>query len=320
MATIPTKEPRLRCSLLRCDVVGRQCLSSCQNQARIGGGLCPDFKSFADLNDEQMVRFIASNLDNLNASAKFAFHDLIVRAKAMKKSGGIYTPPEEKKTMSTETSAEPSLFDKLKALPADASTPPEPKAEASAPATADDTAASQPPAAVSPAPAPASAPAPAAPAPAAAAPAPAAPAATPAPTKRARKTKNEKETPMPRGVYPRKNAAAPATAKPKRASTRKVAAKTGAGPTTATAVPVGGSYIHAIVNGVSTLTATTPKAAKAAVVAKTKLQRVHKKAVSALSKAHAHEPAILAAKVGELATAQAAELAALPQVVTAAIS
>ena len=317
MATIPTKEPRLRCSLLRCDVVGRQCLSSCQNQARIGGGLCPDFKAFAEMNDEQMVRFIASNLDNLNAPAKFAFHDLIVRAKAMKKSGGIYTPPEEKKTMSPETSAEPSLFDKLKALPADASTAPaEPKAEAPAPATADDTAASQPPAAVSPAPAPASASA--APAPAAAAPAPAAPAAPTAPTKRARKTKNEKETPMPRGVYPRKNAAAPAT--PKRASTRKVAAKTGAGPSTATAVPVGGSYIHAIVNGVSTLTATTPKAAKAAATAKTKLQRVHKKAVSALSKAHAHEPAVLAAKVGDLAAAQAAELAALPQVVTAAIS
>jgi len=321
-AVVTTKEPRLRCSMLRCEVGGRQCLSSCVYQARISGGICPDFKSFAEMNDEQMVRFVASNLDNLNASAKFAFHDLIVRAKAFKKSG-VYQPPEEKKTMSTpETATGGSVFDKLKALkPTGEENATAPAAPASEPAaanaaTADDTAATQPPAAVSPA---ADPPPSTPPVPAAAAPVAPAPAAQSAKVKKPRQKKNEKETAMPRGVYDRTKTAS-ATPKPKRVSTRKVAAKASAGPAVATAVPAGGSYIHTIVDGVSTLTATKPKAARQAVAAAKKLKRKHSLAVSALSKAHAHEPAVLAAKLGEVAAAQAAEVAALPTVVGVTLS
>jgi hypothetical protein len=326
----PVKEPVFRCSLLRCDVRGGQCLSSCALQMRVGG-CCPDFNNFVEWDDKEAVSYVAQNLDNLNSTFKFAFHDVVVRAKHLMKTGEYKAPPEkEKKTMDLSTKLAGIV---AKTEPA-AQQPAEPVADSAAPSSepaptpsaptepvsvtpADDNAGStEPQASVSSEPpaAPKQDEPPAPPADPAAATEP-----TPAPSKRTgRKAKNEKDPAMPRGVYARKPkadaSAAPATKKPRRVATKAAKVAKAGKPLISKRLVKDGSVTLVLVNGA--YVPQSPKEARTEARAEAKLRKAHAKAVKALTKQFAGDVVALGAELTKLGAAQAAELAALPKSAT----
>lgn len=322
------KEPAFRCSLLRCDVRGGQCLSSCAHQMRVGGN-CPDFNNYLEWDDKEAVTYIAQNLDNLNSTFKFAFHDAVVRARHLMKTGEYKAPPEkEKKTMdlSTKLAGIVAKTDPAAQTPAPLDSDPavqnsEPAPTPSAPTEpvsvtpADDNAGSTEPQASVSSDAPSAAPkqdeTPAPPADPAAA-----TATTPAPSKRTgRKAKNEKDSAMPRGVYARKPkadaSAAPAPKKTRRVATKVAKASKAGKPLISKRMVKDGVVICVVSNG--SFVPQSPKDARKEALAEKKLRKAHAKAVKALTKQFAGDAVALGAELTKVGAAQAAEIAALPK-------
>lgn len=327
----PVKEPAFRCSLLRCDVRGGQCLSSCAHQARVGGS-CPDFNNYVEWDDKEAVSYVAQNLDNLNSTFKFAFHDVVVRAKHLMKTGEYKAPPEkEKKTMDlsaklsgiiakTEPAAqqpEAPVADSAAPSSDPAPTPSAPTEPVSVTPADDNAGSTEPQASVSSEPpaAPKQDEPPAPPADPAAATEP-----TPAPSKRTgRKAKNEKDPAMPRGVYARKPkadaSAAPAPKKTRRVATKAAKAGKGSKPLISKRMVKDGFVICVVADNGSFVPQSPKEARKEAVAAK-KLGKAHAKALKALTKQMIGDPAALSAELAKVAAAQAAEIAALPKAKT----